>query len=82
MRKDFLPLDDSIIDTIAKFPLTLKELAAVSIVRNQALRLSIRRSGVAPSNSADMTVNERLQALRREGRLAYDPGTSRWEVLP
>jgi hypothetical protein len=61
--------------------LRLDELAAVSVVRNQALRLNIRRSGVAPSSSADMTINERLQVLRREGRLVYDPGTSRWKVL-
>jgi hypothetical protein len=81
MKKDFLPLDDSIIDTIAKSPLRFEELAAVSIVRNQALRLNVRRSGVAPSSSADMTINERLQSLRREGRIGYDPGTGRWKVL-
>jgi hypothetical protein len=81
MKKDFLPLDDSIIDTIAKSPLRLEELAAVSVVRNRALRLNIRRSGVPPSSSTDMTINERLQLLRREGKLAYDPGSSRWKVL-
>jgi hypothetical protein len=41
MQKDFLPLDDSIIDTIAKSPLRFEELAAVSIVRNQLLRLNV-----------------------------------------
>jgi hypothetical protein len=82
MKKDFLTLDVSIIDTIAKFPLRFEELAAVSVVRDQALRLKIRRSGVAPGSSADVTINERLQALRRQGRLAYDRGTSRWEALP
>ena len=80
MKKDFLPLDVSIIDTLTKHPLRLGELGAVAVVRDQALRLNIRRSGVAPSSSADITINERLQALRREGRLAFDPGTSRWEV--
>jgi hypothetical protein len=82
MKKDFLPLDVSIIDTIAKFPLRFEELGAVAVVRDQALRLNIRRSGVAQGSSADVTINERLQALRRQGRLAYDRGTSRWEALP
>lgn len=54
MKKDFLPLDDSVIDTIAKSPVRLEELAAVSAVRNQALLLNIRWSGVAPSSSADL----------------------------
>lgn len=54
MKKDVLPLNDLITDTIAESPLKLGELAAVSVVRNQALRLNIRRSGVAPSSSADL----------------------------
>jgi hypothetical protein len=46
---------------------------------NEALRLNRRRAGLSPSESAGITVNERLQALRRSGRATYDPATSRWE---
>jgi hypothetical protein len=82
MKIDFSLLDSSIIETLAKSPLTLDDLLAVAAVRDQALRVNIRRTGVSPSHSADTTINERLQALRQVGRVAYDRSTSRWGVLP
>lgn len=82
MKIDFSLLDSSIIETLAKGPVKLDDLLAVAAVRDQALRFNIRRAGVSPSNSADTTINERLQALRRAGRIAYDRPTSRWDVLP
>ena len=81
MKIDFSLLDSSIIEILTKGPLKLHDLLAVAAVRDQALRLNIRRAGVSPSNSADATINERLQALRRAGRVAYDRPTSRWGVL-
>ena len=81
MKPDFSHLDASIIETLAKRPLRLDELLAIASVRNQALRLNIRRAGVSPSDSAEATINERLQALRRGGVIAYDPATSRWDAL-
>jgi hypothetical protein len=82
MKIDFSLLDASIIETLAKGPLKLDDLLAVATVRDQALRLNVRRAGVSPSNSADTTINERLQALRRAIQVAYDRPTSRWDVLP
>lgn len=81
MKKDFLALDSSIIEVLSKRPLRLDELLAVVVVRNEALHLNIRRAGVPPSSSADTTVNERLQTLRRSGRIAFDSATRRWEIL-
>jgi hypothetical protein len=81
MKIDSSLLDSSIIETLARGPLKLDDLLAVAAVRDQALRLNIRRAGVSPSNSADTTINERLQVLRRASQVAYDRPTSRWEVL-
>ena len=80
MKPDFTSLDSLIIETLANRPLRRDELLGASAVRNQALRLNIRRAGVSPSDSADTTINERLQVLRRSGRIAYDSATSRWDV--
>ena len=41
----------SIIEALAKCPLRLNELFTVVAVRNQALRLNIRRAGVSPGRS-------------------------------
>lgn len=78
MKRDFTPLDSAIAETLANRPLRRDELSEAPAVRTQALRLNIRRSGVSPSDSADTTINERLQALRRSGRVSYDSATSRW----
>jgi hypothetical protein len=78
MKLDFTSLDSVIIETLSNRPFRLDELSGVPAVRNQALRLNIRRAGVSPSDSADTTINERLQALRRNGRVTYDSATSRW----
>lgn len=80
MKIDLVPLDSSIVEALAKRPLRRDELLAVDTVRSQALRLNIRRAGVSPSDSADITITERLQALRRVGRIAYDSVTSRWNI--
>lgn len=79
MKKNFAALDSSILETLTERPLRRNELLAVVSIREEALRLNIRRAGVSPSESADATVNERLLALRRDGRIIYDPATSRWE---
>jgi hypothetical protein len=81
MKTDFSHLDSSIVEALAKCPLRLNDLLAVDAVRNQALRLNIRRAGVSPSDSAEATINERLLALRRGSSIAYDPATSRWDTL-
>lgn len=81
MKPDFGSLDSSIVETLAKRPFRRVELLAVASVRNHALRLNIRRAGVSPGDSADTTINERLEALRRGGKIVYDAATSRWETL-
>lgn len=82
MKTDFSSLDSSILEALADRPSRLGEILAVAAVRDQALPISRRRAGASPSESADTTVNERLQLLRRSGRIAYDPATSRWEGQP
>ena len=79
MKTDFSSLDASILEAFAERPLRLREVLAVVAIRDEALRINRRRAGSSPSESADITVNERLQALRRSGRVSYDPATSRWE---
>jgi hypothetical protein len=80
MKRDFTSLDSAIVETLTGRPFQRGELSEVPSVRIQALRLNIRRSGGSPSDSADTTINERLQALRRTGRVAYDTATSRWYI--
>lgn len=82
MKTDFSSLDSSILEALAKRPSRMGEILAVAAVRDQALRISRRRAGTSPSESADTAVNERLQSLRRNGRISYDPATSRWEDQP
>lgn len=81
MKFKFQFIDRLIVETLAKRPLRLEELLEMTTIRNEALRLNIRRAGVSPSKSADTTVNERLQALRRNGSIAYDSATNRWDTL-
>lgn len=81
MKNSFHSIDSSIIESLAQRPLRLQELLAVASVRVEALRLNVRRAGVSPSENADTTINERLQALRRNGNIGYDPATSRWEIF-
>ncbi len=82
MKTDFSSLDFSILEVLTERPSRLGEILAVAAVRDEALRINRRRAGVSPSESADITVNERLQSLRRSGRVAYDSATSRWEGQP
>lgn len=79
MKTNFSSLDSSILEILTDRPLRLGEILAVATVRDEALRINRRRAGVSPSESADITVNERLQAMRRSGRITYDPATSRWD---
>jgi hypothetical protein len=46
MKIDFSRLDSEIVETLAKGRLKLDDLVAVAAVRDQALRLNIRRTGV------------------------------------
>lgn len=59
----------------------LNELLEAIAIRHEAIRLNVRRAGVSPSESADTTINERLQALRRDRKIQYDPATNRWSPL-
>ncbi len=79
MKTDFSSLDASILEALVERPLRLGEVLAVVAIRHEALRINRRRAGASPSESADITVNERLQVLQRSGRVSYDPATSRWE---
>jgi hypothetical protein len=78
MKRDFTSLEAAIVETLSNRPFRRDELSEVPAVRTQALRLNIRRAGVSPSDSADTTINERLQVLRRSGTVTYDAATSRW----
>ena len=79
--RNFALLDIAIIEMLTLRPFQRDELTEVATVRNQALRLNIRRGGVSPSASADETIHERLQALRMSGRITYDSATNRWAVF-
>ncbi|WP_432726841.1 hypothetical protein [Variovorax sp. W6] len=79
MKTDFSSLDASILEVLAERPSRLREILAVDAVRKDALRIARRRAGTSPSESADITVNERLQAMQRNGKVTYDSATSRWE---
>jgi hypothetical protein len=78
MKRDFTSLDFAIVEMLATRSFRRSELSEVPAVRDQVLRLNIRRAEVSPSNSADTTINERLQVLRLSGRVRYDLATSRW----
>lgn len=77
-KRDFTSLDSAIVETLPNRPFRRDELLGVPTVRDQALRLDIRRSGVSRGGSADTTIRERLQALRQRGRVTYDLATTRW----
>jgi len=78
MKKNFQAIDRVIVESLASRPMRRDELLNVAVIRCEALDLNIRRAGVSPSESANITVNERLQALRRGGEIGYDSATSRW----
>jgi hypothetical protein len=80
-KRDFTSLDSAIVETLTDRPFRRDELLKVPSVRDQALRLDVRRSGVSREDSADITISERLQALRQSGGLTYDLATSRWCVV-
>jgi len=78
MKTDYSKLDFSILDTVAMGAQRLDQILAVGAVREVALQVARRRAGASPSGSADETVMERLQALRRAGKIDFDRATSRW----
>jgi hypothetical protein len=78
MKGDFTSLDFAIVEMLATRSSRRSELSEVPAVRDQVLRLNIRRAEVSPSDSAHTTINERLQVLRLSGRVRYDLATSRW----
>jgi hypothetical protein len=78
MKADYSRLDFSILDAFATGPQSLDRILAVGAVRKAALQLARRRAGASPSESADETVKERLQALRRAGKIEFDRATHRW----
>jgi hypothetical protein len=80
MKTDFSSLDESILQALAERPSRLGEVLAVRAIRENAILLARRRAGTSPSESADIAVHERLQAMRRDGRVTYDSATSRWEA--
>lgn len=82
VKADFSSLDASILQALAGRPSRLGDILQVRGVREHALRVARRRSGASPSQSADTAINERMQALRRVGRVLYDPATKRWEASP
>ena len=78
---DLSHLDTAILASLALSPRRLAELLALEVVRAQALRVARRRAGLSAADSADETVKERLQALRRSGRIEYDRATTRWIAM-
>lgn len=81
MNLKYSALDSSILEVLARGDKSLDSLLAIGAIRDAAIRVVPRRAGVSPSGSADKTVNERLQALRREARVNYDRATSRWTCI-
>jgi len=53
MKHHFTSLDSALVETLASRPFRRDERSDVPAVREQALRLNIRRAGVSPSDSAD-----------------------------
>lgn len=81
MKTDYSRLDFSILGVVAAGAQPLDRILAVGVVRKLALQLARRRAGASPSESADETVKERLQALRRAGKVEFDRATCRWAVV-
>ena len=78
MKTDYGRLDFLILDTVAKGPQSLDRILISAAVREVAMRLARRRAGASPSESADETIKERLQALRRAGKIEFDRASRRW----
>jgi len=78
MRTDYSRLDFLILDVVATRAQSLDQILAAGAVRKLALQLARRRAGTSPSESADETIRERLQALRRGGKIEFDRANRRW----
>jgi hypothetical protein len=78
MKTNYSALDSLILEVLAKVDKSLDAMLVIGAVRDAAIRVAPQRAGVPPSGSADLTVNERLQSLRREGQISYDRATARW----
>jgi len=81
MKPDYSSLDFSILDVVATRAQSLDQILAGGAVRQVALQLARRRAGTSPSESADETVKERLQALRWAGKIEFDRATRRWAMV-
>lgn len=77
-KKDFSALDESIVRALVSRPYPLLEILDLADVRDNALRVLRLRAGASRSGSADTTVRDRLQILRRDGKITYDKATRRW----
>ncbi|MDZ7863041.1 hypothetical protein [Acidovorax sp.] len=82
MKADFPSLDASMQQVLAARPSRLDDILQVRAVRDHTQRAAPRRSVASPGSSADTTIHERMQALRRAGRVGHEPPTGRWEVSP
>lgn len=63
---------------ISQAPRAKDAILAEEALRRLALLVYRPRAGESPAQSTDKTIIERLNKMRITGRLAYDPGTSRW----
>jgi hypothetical protein len=68
-KRDFTFLDAAIVEALAHRPCRRDNLLGVQAVRDQALRLDVRRSGVSRGGSADTTISERLQVFDKAAAL-------------
>lgn len=77
-KKDYNSLDAAILALVSHAPRAKDAILAEEALRRLALHVYRPRSGESPAQSTDKTIMERLNKMRITGRLAYDPGTSRW----
>lgn len=77
-KKDYISLDEVILALVSQAPRTKDAILAEELLRRIALHVYRPRAGESPAQSTDKTIMERLNKLRITGRLAYEPGTSRW----
>lgn len=81
MKKDFSALDGSILRALTERPLALTDIFNVPLIRDEALDVVRLRAGASRSTSAESTIQERLQILRRDRHVTYDKATGRWSAI-
>lgn len=77
-KKDYSSLDAAILALVSQAPRAKDAILAEGALRRLALHVYRPRAGESPAQSTDRTIMDRLNKMRIAGRLAYDPGTSRW----